>query len=281
MKNNKYLIAIDLDGTLLTDDKKISRLNMQTITSLQKRGHKIVIATGRSNHASISYYHTLKLNTPMINFNGALTYHPLKEDWKLNHIPIPAHKAIEMITFCKKISVDNIIAETNHNVYIDQKDKEIVNLFLFHEQTTPHFTVHIEEIAKHLTTDPTSLLIQPKENQHQQIQQFLTENFPQQFEFRSWGSPWNIFDVTLKGIHKGYALQKLASYYQIPRDRVIAFGDETNDLEMLKFSGIGVAMENAAESLKKIADHITFSNEKDGVGKFLKNYFSIAEEEVY
>jgi len=72
----KHLIALDLDGTLLTDDKTISPASRATIERLMAEGHIVVIATGRPNRMSILYYNELKLQTPLINSNGAVLHNP-------------------------------------------------------------------------------------------------------------------------------------------------------------------------------------------------------------
>ena len=71
MRKKKHLIAIDLDGTLLTNNKDISQRTKQTIQKVVDNGHIVVIATGRSHRSSLHYYQSLDLNTAMINFNGA------------------------------------------------------------------------------------------------------------------------------------------------------------------------------------------------------------------
>ncbi|MCV4732003.1 HAD hydrolase family protein, partial [Escherichia coli] len=71
-------------------------------------------------------------------------------------------------------------------------------------------------------------------------------------------------------IHKAFGLQRVAEYYQIPQERVIAFGDEDNDLEMIEWAGYGIAMGNAIEPLKQVANDVTKTNEEDGIGVYLK-----------
>src|SRR5690625_5444822 len=73
MKKEQHLIALDLDGTLLTDGKEISVFTKKVIQQVIDDGHIVVIATGRAHRDSIQYYHELELSTPMVNFNGALT----------------------------------------------------------------------------------------------------------------------------------------------------------------------------------------------------------------
>ena len=73
---DKYLICLDLDGTLLTDEKKISPFTKQVLTTLKQDGHELMISTGRPYRATVPYYKELKLTTPVVNFNGAFVHHP-------------------------------------------------------------------------------------------------------------------------------------------------------------------------------------------------------------
>lgn len=76
-------------------------------------------------------------------------------------------------------------------------------------------------------------------------------------------------------MNKAVSMQKISDYYGVPRERIIAFGDEDNDLEMLEFAGCGVAMGNGIDAVKQIANRTTATNEEDGVARFLKEYFSL------
>ncbi|WP_143521294.1 HAD-IIB family hydrolase, partial [Pseudomonas sp. 2995-1] len=79
-------------------------------------------------------------------------------------------------------------------------------------------------------------------------------------EQRSWGAPWHIIEIIKAGIHKAVGIKEVSKFYQIPQDRIIAFGDEDNDLEMLEYAGCGVAMANAIDELKIVADKQTNTN---------------------
>lgn len=80
--NKQHLIALDLDGTLLTDNKIISTRTKHTIAKAKEQGHIVVISTGRPFRASYDYYKELDLNTPIVNFNGAYVHHPLDSNWE-------------------------------------------------------------------------------------------------------------------------------------------------------------------------------------------------------
>ena len=272
MQNKKHLIALDLDGTLLTDKKEISTRTKQIIFSAMKAGHIVVIATGRPHRASINYYHELGMNTPMVNFNGALIHHPKDEKWGALHTPMPKQTALSVVDTCYELDVYNVLAEIQDNVFLDKYDEEIIDLFQNLGQTYP-FT--IGNLKDELKEDPTSLLIHPKEEHVEQLRNHLSDHHAEVIEHRKWGAPWNIIEIIRKGLNKAVGLQKVAHYYNIPEERIIAFGDEDNDLEMIDYAGVGVAMGNAIDELKSIAKHVTDTNEEDGVGTFLESYLNL------
>lgn len=272
MEKERHLIALDLDGTLLTDAKKIGKRTEQAVARAVDAGHIVVIATGRPHQASIQYYKQLGLDTPMVNFNGALIHHPIDKKWKALHNPMPARTALGIIDICYQLKAHNIIAEIQDHIYLDQYDQNIIDIFHKTRKDTP-FTVG--SLKNELKKDPTSMLIHPKTEQIDILRSNLDDYHAEIIEHRQWGPPWNVIEIIKKGMNKAVGLKKIAYYYNIPEERIIAFGDEDNDMEMIDYAGVGVAMGNAIDGLKSIAKHVTETNEQDGVGAFLEEYLKL------
>lgn len=277
MANKKHLIALDLDGTLLTDKNKISPYTKEVLLQAKEEGHILVISTGRPHRASINYYHELGLDTPMVNFNGALIHHPTNRNWDALHNPMPIRTAYQIIDACYDLRVNNILAEVMDDVYIDAYNRKIID-FLDQMEDQPAYNVG--SLKHKLTEDPTSILVYPDEEQVNQLRSHLDEYHAEIIEHRKWGAPWNVIEIIKKGMNKAVGLDKIAYYFDIPPERIIAFGDEDNDLEMIDYAGIGVAMGNAIDELKTIAKHVTATNEEDGIGNFLKDYLKINAKPV-
>ncbi|MBU5267510.1 Cof-type HAD-IIB family hydrolase [Virgibacillus proomii] len=275
MQTNRHLIALDLDGTLLTDKKEISPQTKQIVLKAIEEGHIVVIATGRPHRASIGYYENLGLTTPMVNFNGALIHHPKDRKWDALHSPMPIRTAHKIIGACYDLHVRNILAEVMDEVYLDQYDQAIIDIFHMTESDPP-FT--IGSLRNKLKEDPTSILIHPDEEHISTLRRHLDDYHADLIEHRKWGAPWNIIEIVRKGMNKAVGLQKIAHYFHIPQERIIAFGDEDNDLEMIDYAGVGVAMGNAIDELKSISNYVTSSNEEDGIAFFLKEYLKLEVE---
>lgn len=267
---DQHLIAIDLDGTLLKDNKTISDRTYDVIQKAKQAGHIVVIATGRPYRASKMYYEQLQLTTPIVNFNGAFVHHPKDDSWGMYHTPLQLETVKEIVEVSRKYNVRNILAEVMDDVYFHEHDEQLLDLF-----NLGNPNVYIGNLRDILRKDPTSILILSDEQNVGRIRTYLSEVHANVIDHRSWTDPWHVIEIVRTGIHKAVGLEKIASFYGIPRERVIAFGDEDNDIEMLKWAGLGVAMGNAIEPLKAIADDVTKTNEEDGVAMYLQSLLKL------
>lgn len=268
---NKHIIALDLDGTVLTDDKKIAPQTKAMIKKLIDDDHIVVIATGRSNRMSIFYYHELELVTPLINSNGAYVHHPQDKSWGKYHTPLNHKTAIEIVEACYELNSKNIIATVHDSIYLDQFDQTIID---FYGSQDDGFIVG--RIKEKLLENPTLMMLYPDENNLDILTNHLNDLHAEAIDHWNWGAPYHIIEVINKQMNKAEALKKIANEYGIPKERIIAFGDGANDMEMIDYAGIGVAMGNAIDELKTIAKYITDTNEEYGVANFLANYFELS-----
>ncbi len=260
-----HLIVLDLDGTLLTDEKVISEKTALTLKKAEEQGHHIMIATGRPYRASEVYYRQLGLTTPIVNFNGAFVHHPGDRSWKTIHETISLPIVKEVIDAMQQFPVKNIVAEVMDDVYMHYHDEKLLDIFGFGD---PHITKG--DIRKYLKIDPTSLLIQAEEHSVDSIRRHLRDVHAEVIDHRRWGAPWQVIEIVQHGLHKAVGISHVAKWMDIPKERIIAFGDEDNDLEMIEYAGVGVAMGNAIDRLKSIANEVTSTNNEDGIAQVLR-----------
>jgi 5-amino-6-(5-phospho-D-ribitylamino)uracil phosphatase len=270
MSHERHLIVLDLDGTLLTDDKKISTTTLHTLKKAKEQGHEVMIATGRPFRASEIYYKELGLNTPIVNFNGAFVHHPLNHEFGIHHEPLDLKVAKEIVEACQDFKFLNIIAEVMDDVYFHYHDEKLIDVFNFGE---PNVTTG--DIRNFLYDNPTSMLIHAEEDEVAEIRKHLNSVHAEVIDHRRWAAPWHVIEIVRSGLNKAVGIQKVANHLNISTDKIIAFGDEDNDLEMIEYAGVGVAMGNAIAPLKNIANEITLSNEEDGISVFLKERLNL------
>lgn len=260
----QHLIVLDLDGTLLTDEKVISDKTKATLQKAREAGHEVMIATGRPYRASKLFYHELGLHTPIVNFNGAFVHHPLDQNWKTVHKPIDLKVVQEVVESLNREQFENLIAEVMDDVYVQYHDEKLLNIFSMGDPKVTTGDLH-----QYLKDNPTSLLIQAKESSVPGIRQYLADTKAELIDHRRWGDPFPVIEIVRHGLNKAVGLSHVAKDLGIPRDRIIAFGDEDNDLEMIEYAGVGVAMGNGISQLKNIANEVTKTNNEDGIAEFL------------
>lgn len=266
----RHLIALDLDGTLLKNDKTISPKTKKVLQKAKEEGHLVMIATGRPYRSSEMYYRELQLDTPIVNFNGAFTHHPQQANWGFYHEPLDVKVAKDIVEACSSFQLHNIIAEVMDDVYFHYHDEKLLEIFSY---GNPKITTG--DLIRYLHDSPTSMLIHTEEDQLQKIRDHLSSVHAEVIEQRSWATPWNVIEIIKAGLNKAVGLKKAANYYGIPAERVIAFGDEDNDLEMIEYAGHGIAMGNAIDQLKNIANDVTLPNEDDGVASYLEDLLKL------
>ncbi|CFW93475.1 Putative conserved haloacid dehalogenase-like hydrolase protein [endosymbiont DhMRE of Dentiscutata heterogama] len=297
VKNSKkHLIIIDLDGTVLNSDfATLNQKNKKILQKLQEMGNKIVIATGRNYLSALPFYREIGLDTFLITYNGAYIDHPLKK-----HSPIMAILPLANETV-KKILNEKIIKENLLNVLIDSADKETISTgedIYYHEIFFNGNTYHATNDAlQHLgDRDCLQLVLEFKNDKEKidSIRSFLGENYKASVDYYSGKKLKSekegdkilvpdpekvIFKIRSSKADKAEAVAKLAAYYNIDESRIIAFGNDVNDIKMIENVGWGVAMSNGNDDLKPYARSITrLDNHHGGVAEYLIKYFQMSSQ---
>jgi Cof subfamily protein (haloacid dehalogenase superfamily) len=266
----RYLIALDLDGTLLFDWKTISPNTINYLKQLNKQGHEIVIATGRPFRSSEAFHKALGLTSPIINYNGALITSKNDKDFPIVNVTIPKEWVIRLFEENQTI-IQNAFGEVQDDIYLFEDTEEIrplLHYFNGASLTTGPFRDILHE-------DPNGFLIICHEGKAPLLEEYVSTTFKGDLFARNWGSRYNyVIEIYTPITNKGKALKHVADYLGFDRQSIIAFGDAHNDIDMLQFAGLGVAMKNASEDLKLHADDITsFDNTEDGIVHYLKEFF--------
>ncbi|TDL35335.1 HAD family phosphatase [Jeotgalibacillus sp. S-D1] len=261
----KHLIVLDLDGTLLTDTKTISERTKNTLIKAKDNGHEVMIATGRPYRASEPYYKELGLSTPIVNFNGAFVHHPEDQTWGVHHEPMDLNVVKDIVEACQDFQFHNIVAEILDDVYLHFHDEKLLDIFSFGNPA-----IQTGDLRTYLPASPTSLLIHAEEKDVDDIRAHLSQVHAEVIDHRRWGAPWHVIEIVKSGLNKAVGIKLAADSLGISKERIIAFGDEDNDIEMLEFAGTGVAMGNGINSIQTIANEITGTNNEDGIAIFLE-----------
>ncbi|WP_217588466.1 Cof-type HAD-IIB family hydrolase [Lentibacillus saliphilus] len=236
------LVALDMDGTLLNSTGDVSDYTKDVIGEALERHVHVVLSTGRPLDYCYPHAEALNLSSFLVTANGG-------EIWTMDKQLLERHLLDPEV-------VKNMYALTEHlglntwmftteKVYFDEKPND----FLAEEWLK--FGAHTDEIAK--------------------LDQFIKEvSYYDGLELTN-SLPTNV-EVNPKGVSKASALKRVCREIGITMDQVMAVGDSLNDMKMIQESGIGVAMGNAQEAIKKAADTMTDTNDHDGVAKAIQKY---------
>ena len=261
------LIALDLDGTLLNSEKQLSQVNRAALERAADMGIHIVPTTGRFYGGMPYVIRALPFIRYVITINGAQCA-DLCEDKILYSAEIPWQQAVDIMTFLDGFPVLYDCYQRN-DAWMTAAQKEHIDAVV----SDPHYRKMLHQLRKPVLDLKETLKARQEGAQKIQfftdkpeVRVFLMEELPRRFPDLCVSSsmPQNV-EINQKDANKGQALLALCAHLGLDRSQTLAFGDGLNDLSMLKQAGIGVAMENASDTVKAAADYITLSCDADGV----------------
>jgi len=255
------LIALDLDGTLLDSREQISTRNKRAVAAALLAGVRVVLVTGRGSDTPIRIAHDLDLNVPIICAHGALTKDFLSGK-VLGHIPVPLKYAVPLLEF----------GERNHlsaAVYTDEKFYRLKESQIYMADMTGPGWAEIERFGDVLASAPTFIRFLGAEAVAAVREKF--GDMPLAFKHESWGT-FEELAITSREATKQHALAELCRTYAISAERVMAVGDSRNDVPMMQWAGLGVAMGNALPEVRDAVATHTASNDDDGVAEAIERY---------
>ncbi|MCY9591377.1 HAD family phosphatase [Paenibacillus chitinolyticus] len=237
------LVALDMDGTLLNEEKQVSPANREAIYAALEAGVTVIFSTGRGVQSALPYAEELKLQTPIVSVNGS-------EVWKAPHDLLKRtlldldlvrrmyDLAIEHDTWYWAYSVEGMY---NRDKWAEDITKPEWLKFGFYTENKESLEIIRGELARWGELE-------------------ITNSHPDNLELNP------------KGISKASGIEEVCKLLGIEMSQVIAMGDSENDIAMIRAAGLGVAMGNAQDGVKRIADLVTVTNDEDGVAKIIQEY---------
>lgn len=267
------LVACDLDGTLLNSDHEISYKNKEAIEKMKSKDIPFIIATGRIYPSAAEFAVSLGLDTPIIACNGAVVKDPIKDEI-LFHYPIEKSIAAKVIDICHKYDI-YFHLYTLDTVYGERNERLMLQYNRWKEKSPQ------ASLVKTCILEDVSAIVEDEiiykfgfYTDEDKVEEALREILGEK-ALTSCYSLSTLVDVFNAKASKGQALKDVARLYNVDLSHVMALGDNENDIPMLQAAGLGIAMEDARDPVKKAADAIGISHEKSGVAHALKKYLSI------
>lgn len=262
------LLVLDLDGTLTNPEKKITEHTRQTLIKAQQQGVKLVLASGRPTYGIVPLANLLEMDKYegyILSYNGGEII-----DWKTGEMMYKNLLDPEVLPYLYQCAKDNdfaIVSYEGENVLTERPEDEYVLKEAFLNAMKIKKVDNFLEAIKHpiakclIVGDAIRLAILEKE---------MFEHLKDRMGvFRS--EPY-FLELVPKGIDKAKSLAVLLKEIGIDKEEMIAIGDGFNDLSMIQFAGLGIAMDNAQDVVKQHAKFITRSNTEDGVAYAVEKF---------
>lgn len=258
------LLAVDLDDTLLNEASEVSEANKQAIREAVARGVIVTIATGRMFESAQYFAKEIGLDVPLISYNGALVQSAISEEVLMKRcLDEDAARAV-LDLFREKGWYVQLYR--NDKLYVDTKTDDTRD----YENRVKTKAV---EIGKAFYDDPKDILKMLAIDDPDKLD-FVEKTVQTTFAGKVFAprSRPRLLEIVNAKVNKGEALRFVAEHFGVKRDEVMAIGDSNNDIAMVEYAGIGVAMGNATPRVKEAADVMTKSNAEDGVAAAIKQY---------
>lgn len=256
------MIVVDLDGTILNNDSKVTNSTIEYLKKLKDDGYIITIATGRILSSALGATDGASFANFIITSNGSCVYNLQTSSFLFeNYIDEETIKSCfnlyddnyRCIKFCSKDRVYKYSEDSTYNEITDKEKEYIIN-----NENISNIAINIKNI---------NLIKQIYSDIVNKLKNVEVVTMRDSFSDKKW------FDVMPINCSKYNMIDKLASYLGIKNEEIIAFGDGLNDIDMIKRCGYGVALENALEEVKEVADDVTqLDHNNDGVINYLMEY---------
>lgn len=262
------LIAIDMDGTLLREDKSVSERTKNAIKAAKEKGVHVVIATGRPIDGVTRYLEELDMygeNDCVLSYNGGLVL-KTKTREVISKIALTGADLHYLHNLSKDLGVHIHAFSEVHGLITPENSKYTeVEANINNIKININDYTNIEDdhtIVKVMMIDEPEILQRAIDNLPKEVYEKYTvvRSTPYFLEFLN------------KEVNKGTGVELLAKHLGIKQEEIMTFGDAGNDLDMIVYAGMGVAMANAFDEIKEAANYITDSNEEDGVAKAIEKF---------
>ena len=280
------IIALDLDGTLLDSEKRLSEVNRAALARAAAKGVLIVPTTGRFFGMMPPAVRDLPFVRYAITINGAQVY-DRETDSAIVRDEIPLEMALQVMEVldrhdviydCYRQNWGWMTAALQNKAADYATNEHYLKMVREFRKPVPELKAHLRatvadgDVQKVMLFGRRDQGLGIRDQGHpalESIKREMAEKFP---EIKVTASTWNNLELNIKTAHKGNALKRFAEHLGFGLENCMAFGDGMNDFTMVEAAGLGIAMANAEPEVKRVAKWIAPSNDEDGVARGLEKW---------
>ncbi|WP_409304525.1 Cof-type HAD-IIB family hydrolase [Peribacillus sp. SCS-155] len=268
------LLAVNIDGTLLQSNGRINKLTKESLEYVYQKGVRIALVTSRHYHSARKIAKAIKADTMLVANQGAfigsthknpIYIKRISEDLTLEIAQLLEKTHCQIQLFHEKFMLGN---------RVNLPDNLLGRAVMYMSEQSIYSQQYVDVLSDELAAQPVSpqkidVLFDNREEK-EEIVHLVQSIYP---EVNVWDLSGSKLSIVAKGVSKWNGLLRLAEYLDITRNEIVAIGDGIDDLEMVQEAGLGVAMGNAPDSVKKAAKWVTRTNDDQGVPYMLKEFF--------
>lgn len=265
------LLVLDIDGTIVGESNQIRQPVQQAIQAAQAKGVQVAIATGRMYRSALRFHQTVGSQLPLITYQGALIKDPVSDQIH-RHCTIPQQTALQLLEYFEQVEFQQELSVhfyINDQLYVRTLTSETQ---LYAERSAIQVNP-VGDLRNVLAEEPTKILALSHNSLH--IDGLLSHlrKLYTPAELYLTTSVSTFFEATHPSVNKGAAVRYLAEeILGLQPANVMTIGDNFNDIEMLQYAGLGVAMGNAPDAVKAVANWVAPQIELDGAATAIKQF---------
>ncbi|MEC0273720.1 MULTISPECIES: Cof-type HAD-IIB family hydrolase [Peribacillus] len=268
------LLAVNIDGTLLQSNGRLNKSTKEAIDYVHQKGVHVALVTSRNYHSAKKVAKALKINPMIVAQQGAFVGASMEKPIMVKRIS--EELTAELVQMLEKTTCQILLIHEKYSLgnRVNLPENLLGKSVMYLNDQNIYAQNYVDDISEELIDQPMAPtkmdIIFPEKNARNDMLKLIKEMFP---EVDVLLHPGHKLTIVPKGVSKWSGVLYLADHLAVKRTEIVSIGDGLDDMEMIAGSGLGVAMGNADEEVRKVAKWVTRSNDQDGVAYMLREFF--------
>jgi Cof subfamily protein (haloacid dehalogenase superfamily) len=268
------LLAVNIDGTLLQSNGRLNKSTKEAIDYVHQKGVHVALVTSRNYHSAKKVAKALKINPMIVAQQGAFVGASMEKPIMVKRIS--EELTAELVQMLEKTTCQILLIHEKYSLgnRVNLPENLLGKSVMYLNDQNIYAQNYVDDISEELIDQPMAPtkmdIIFPEKNARNDMLKLIKEMFP---EVDVLLHPGHKLTIVPKGVSKWSGVLYLADHLEVKRTEIVSIGDGLDDMEMIAGSGLGVAMGNADEEVRKVAKWVTRSNDQDGVAYMLREFF--------